>query len=72
MGKKVKQGTTLLLAGLMMVSAVDVPVLEVNAAEKKEYEITASGELDEDISYQQLSVDDAAAAGAAGAVGETA
>ena len=69
-GKKVKQGTTLLLAGLMMVSAVDVPVLEVNAAEKKEYEITASGELDEDISYQQLSVDDAAAAGAAGAVGE--
>ena len=51
-GKKVKQGTTLLLAGLMMVSAVDVPVLEVNAAEKKEYEITASGELDEDISYQ--------------------
>lgn len=65
-GKKVKQGTALLLAGLMMVSAVDVSGLEVNAAEKKEYEITVFGELDEDISYQQLSVDDAAVAGTVG------
>ena len=36
--KKVKRGTALLLAGLMMLSSVDISGLEVNAAEESVYE----------------------------------
>ena len=40
--KKVKRGTALLLAGLMMLSSVDISGLEVNAAEESVYEAGAA------------------------------
>ncbi len=40
--KKVKRGTALLLAGLMMLSSVDISGLEVNAAEESAYEAGAA------------------------------
>lgn len=40
--KKVKRGTALLLAGLMMLSSVDISGLEVNAAEESVYEAGAT------------------------------
>lgn len=66
--KKVKRGTALLLAGLMMLSSVDISGLEVNAAEESVYEAGAANAQAEngarlEESDADAQADDAAAEG---------
>ena len=56
--KKVKRGTALLLAGLMMLSSVDISGLEVNAAEESVYEAgAANAQAENGASLKETDVD---------------
>lgn len=64
--KKVKRGTALLLAGLMMLSSVDISGLEVNAAEESVYEAGAANAQAENGARLEASDADAQAENGAG------
>lgn len=64
--KKVKRGTALLLAGLMMLSSVDISGLEVNAAEESVYEAGAASAQAENGARLEASDADAQAENGAG------
>lgn len=64
--KKVKRGTALLLAGLMMLSSVDISGLEVNAAEESVYEAGAANAQAENGARLEASDADAQAESGAG------
>ena len=64
--KKVKRGTALLLAGLMMLSSVDISGLEVNAAEESVYEAGAANAQAENGARLEESDADAQAENGAG------
>lgn len=64
--KKVKRGTALLLAGLMMLSSVDISGLEVNAAEESVYEAGAANAQAENGARLETSDADAQAENGAG------
>lgn len=64
--KKVKRGTALLLAGLMMLSSVDISGLEVNAAEESVYEAGTANAQAENGARLEASDADAQAENGAG------